>query len=72
MKRKNNSFKRKRNIDISREKNQTPILQLNCKMCIITFSGLLIRNKLNKGRRPVISIVSSYRALNKWRLLKSF
>ena len=46
MKRKNNSFKRKRNIDISREKNQTLILQLNCKMRIITFSGLLIRNKL--------------------------
>lgn len=41
MKRNNNSFKRK-NIDFSREKNQTSILQLNYKMHIITFSGLLI------------------------------
>lgn len=65
---KNNSFRRNRDVDISRgEKPHKPIFQLNYKVGIIPCC-VVIKNKLNNRCGAAISVLSTYRGLKKWGL----
>lgn len=57
---KNDSLKRNRNADISREREtQKPIFKLNYKIGIITPCWVVIKNKLNNRCGEAISLLST-------------